>query len=252
MEQARKRSDFVRLYAYGGHYRLIYFKHPVKFAGIEEKEQMFDSSQGFVEKVEKDAGGERLENNIIRARSTVQELALCNPWDYFVTLTLSPEKYDRYNLGQYQRDLSQWLRNQRRLHGGAVRYLLIPEQHKDGAWHMHGLLYGVPRERLARNANGFLEWSAYARKFGFMGLGMIRDPVAVSRYITKYITKDFGGAVKESGAHLYYASQGLKRREVIAEGIRPEGVSWQYENEWMKSAWISEADAKRLRVEWVR
>lgn len=252
MLQARKRCDFVRLYAYGDHFRLIYFKHPVPFAGLEEKERMFDSSQDIVENVEKGAIGERLENNVIRARSSVLELSLCNSWDYFATLTLSPEKYDRYNLGQYQRDLSQWLRNQRRLHGGAVRYLLIPEQHKDGAWHMHGLLSGVPRERLHQNANGFLEWSAYARKFGFMSLGTIRDPVAVSRYITKYITKDFGGSVRESGAHLYYASQGLKRREVIAEGIRPEGVSWQFENEWVKSAWISKADAKRLRAEWVR
>ena len=34
----------------------------------------------------------KLQNSLSRSRSAVLELALCNPWSYFVTLTLSPEK----------------------------------------------------------------------------------------------------------------------------------------------------------------
>ena len=32
---------------------------------------------------------EKLNNNICRARSKVQEMVLCNPWDYWCTFTIS-------------------------------------------------------------------------------------------------------------------------------------------------------------------
>ena len=40
----------------------------------------------------------KLSNNISRAKSKVFEYAYCNHWDYFITLTISPDKYDRYDL----------------------------------------------------------------------------------------------------------------------------------------------------------
>ena len=46
----------------------------------------------------------KLENNLIRARNTVYELALCNEWDWFLTITLDPEKYDRENLPKFRTD----------------------------------------------------------------------------------------------------------------------------------------------------
>ena len=39
----------------------------------------------------------------------------------------------------------------------------------------------------------------------------IKDKVAVSFYITKYITKSLGNDVSRLGAHLYYASHGLNK-----------------------------------------
>lgn len=41
----------------------------------------------------------KLTNNLIRTKTTIQQLALCNDFRYFVTLTLKPE-YDRTNLDQ--------------------------------------------------------------------------------------------------------------------------------------------------------
>jgi len=68
---------------------------------------------------------------------------MCNDWTHFITCTLDKDKYDRYNLPVFQKDLSQFLRNQRKKYKAEIKYLLIPEQHKDGAWHMHGLLQGL-------------------------------------------------------------------------------------------------------------
>lgn len=44
------------------------------------------------------ANNKKLSNNLSRARSAVYALARCNPWSYFVTLTLDPSKVDRNDL----------------------------------------------------------------------------------------------------------------------------------------------------------
>ena len=44
---------------------------------------------------------EKLENNIIRAKSKVLEYALCNDFEYFVTLTLDSKKMNRDNINEY-------------------------------------------------------------------------------------------------------------------------------------------------------
>ena len=238
MHQQRFEHDFVRLYAYGDTFRLVYFKTPVRVGGFEDSKNKCSARSGL-----NDAG--RYDCNISRAKSAVTEIALCNQWDWFVTLTLDAGKYDRYDLHGFQRDLSRWVRNQRR-NGGALRYLLIPEQHKDGAWHMHGLFAGIPQDAVSINQYGYYEWGAYSRKFGFMSMSAVRDSRAVARYITKYITKDFGGAGREKGEQLYFASRGLRRRELLAEGALLAGPAWTFENEYVKSVWLDSLEAVEL------
>lgn len=53
-------------------------------------------------------------------------------------------KYDRYNLLAWKRDFTQWLRDQRKKYRKLgydfdCPFLLVPELHQNGAWHMHGL-----------------------------------------------------------------------------------------------------------------
>ena len=91
-------------------------------------------------------------SSISRARSMVKEYGFCNPWNYFVTLTLDAKKYDRYDLGKFKADLQQWVRDERKRHKliygreGRLIVLFVPETHKDGAWHLHGLVGGLPIE----------------------------------------------------------------------------------------------------------
>lgn len=181
------------------------------------------------------------DNNLSRTRGAVYELAACNPWQYFATLTLDAARRDRFDLSAFRRDFAQWLRNYNRLHGAAVKYLLIPEQHKDGAWHMHGLLSGLEDGRLVRNRFGYLDWLDYAKRFGFISLSEIRSQERVSSYITKYITKDMSARLHELGAHLYYASKGLKRAEPLGV-YRLKGRAepeWDFESDWVKVKWVT-------------
>ena len=75
-----------------------------------------------------------------RARAQLRRLALSNSFGYFVTLTLDQAKIDRYDPAAVTKALSQWCSNMVKRHG--LRYVLVPEQHKDGAFHFHGFMSG--------------------------------------------------------------------------------------------------------------
>lgn len=200
---------------------------------------------------------EKLSNNIVRARSKVREYGLCNNWDYFVTLTLDASKRDRYDLPAFWKAFSQFIRDYRKRYGISVHYLFIPEQHKDGAWHAHGFLYGLSAEHLRPftlqeklpaylraylRQNGVLyDWPQYRDRFGFITLEPIRDKQRAVSYITKYITKDLEYSVDRLGAHLYYASRGLHKAEEIKRGQLVQDVSIDYANEHCSITWFDAA-----------
>ena len=129
----------------------------------------------------------KLDNSFSRARSMVLQYALCNPWDYFFTGTLDERLADRYNLDRYAKRLMQFIRDKRKKYNASFQVLLVPENHKDGAWHIHGLVYGLPASALRPFRypepkklidGGFLNWPDYQRAFGFCSLAPIRDKVA--------------------------------------------------------------------------
>lgn len=175
----------------------------------------------------------KLDCNLRRAKNTIKELVMCNEWEYFATLTLDKTKYDRYDLKKYIKDLSQYVRDLRKK-GNDIKYLLIPERHKDGAWHIHGFFAGLNQEELKefslseklpsyiknsiKQGKKLWNWVGYSRKFGFNELEEIRDIDKVSSYVTKYITKDLSDTVSELGAKTYYCSRGLKRAKTIKRG----------------------------------
>jgi len=176
----------------------------------------------------------KLANNLIRARTTVYELGACNPWELFVTLTLDKEKRDRHNLEKFHKDFARRIQNIKGKHGMDIKYMLIPEQHEDGAWHMHGFFMGLPMEQLhaftldeklphrirqrLQQGKQVYTWNDYAQRFGFATMERVENREAAARYMLKYVTKDMARSVTDLGAHLYYASKGLKRAEVVAKG----------------------------------
>lgn len=175
---------------------------------------------------------EKLDCNISRARSKVQELGFCNEWQYFVTLTLDSTKLDRYDLEGFHSAFSEFIHNynRRRPFNKKVKYLLIPEMHKDGAWHMHGLLAGLCDDDLVVNKYGYLDWPAYAKRFGYISLGKLREKDKAVNYILKYINKDLQERTNDLGAHLYYRSRGLQQADVVYKGKADLLCPWDYEH----------------------
>lgn len=194
---------------------------------------------------------EKLSNNITRAKTKIFELAFCNKWDYFITLTIDPRKYNREDLQKYYKDLSQFIRDCRKKYKCDIEYLLIPELHKDNkSWHLHGLVKGIPLSKLkqfevgdkmskgisekVKNEEEVYNWLEYQNKFGFCDLEPIKSEEAVSKYITKYITKDLKSTVDEIGAHLYYRSNNLKTSITIKKGILLKTIEPSYIGEYCK------------------
>lgn len=238
--------DITTVRSFNGRLKLV--RHnALRTKGIEDVDQ--HTRKGSVSDVKSD-------NNISRAKNRVFELALCNPWNIFLTFTLDPKKYNRNDLGKFRKDLSQFVRDCNKKYGLAIKYLLIPEEHKKGGWHMHGFLMGLPDEHLRlftlseklpkyireklKSGQAVYEWEPYRKKFGFCDLEVVKDQFAVSAYVTKYITKDLDRTVRESGSHLYYCSQGLSRSVVIFRGKANDGLVYDYESDYNSIKWLPE------------
>lgn len=179
---------------------------------------------GTLRKEKTEKAEKKLDAAISRAKRVVLEKALCNDWDWFGTFTLDRTKYDRYDLDKFYKDFTQWIRDQRKKHNVRIAYILIPEMHGDGAWHMHGLLRGVPDivtfaelrstgmlvpDILVRG--DFSMWRGFHEKFGFCSLGRIKNAEASAFYITKYVGKCMNHSGISVGRHLYYCSHRLER-----------------------------------------
>lgn len=144
--------------------------------------------------------------SLSRTRRNIRELALCNDFEYFCTLTVNSVKCDRYSLDEVQDNLRKCLRNIRN-HSDNFNYLIITEKHKDGAFHFHGLMSGV--SDLYFNKYGYMSCSKLD-VLGFNSFSEIQSLEKVSNYILKYITKD---CVKNSKNQVYISSRGLKKAE---------------------------------------
>lgn len=148
------------------------------------------------------------------------DLALCNQWNYFATITLSPKRYSDERMLQSLVDLRQCFN---RLH---VPYLFVPEYHKKGRIHYHCLLHlndfhlGIfnliqavnphTEERLATE-NGVPIYNScyFADYYGhntFIPIETIIDSVNMSKYVSKYITK----SLCKIGTQYYYRSRLIK------------------------------------------
>lgn len=230
-------TDYYNIKQYNDDmYKLTYCKKPIKRAGFEDKNNI---------KRSRDVNDVKLSNNVARARAMVFEYALCNEFEHFVTLTLNKDLQDRYDLKGYIKRLGQFIRNYRRDHGADIQYLLIPERHKDGAWHMHGLIKGIPKEHLVTNKNGYMDWEAYSKRFGYISLDKIKNKEACSKYITKYVSKSFDkeGGVTDKESKLYYCSRGLKRAKKKRDGTlsrcQLEKIPFSYENDYVRTVYLT-------------
>lgn len=158
----------------------------------------------------KDRDPKNIERAMRRARSKVRQLALANEFEWFVTLTLSPEKIDRYDPAVVVRKMSQWCDNRVRRKG--LKYILVPEHHQDGAIHFHGFFNGaleaVDSGRTDKNGNAVYNLPDWTLGFT-RAVRLYGDYHAAVGYTCKYIGKGTG----KIGGRWYYSGGDLQQPE---------------------------------------
>lgn len=153
-----------------------------------------------------------------RARSinAIYDIARSNFWEWFVTFTFDPKRSDRYDYKECSKKLSKWFNHTREVCPDMV-YLVVPEQHKDGAFHFHGLFSGI--DYLPFTFSGKLDkqgrpiYNIGSYKWGFTTATKVGDSAKASSYLCKYVTKDLCAVT--AGKKRYWSSKNVKRPEII-------------------------------------
>lgn len=165
--------------------------------------------------------------NVIRAKTAIHDIVACNTFEYFVTLTISPQaKIDRYNYDESAKTISKWLNNHLK------KYILVPERHKDGAYHFH-LLADIPTSKLKKHKGKIYNIKSY--KLGYSTAIKISkgSEARIANYVQKYITKDLIKSVGK-GRRRYWASKNLARPQVEYNVKKPDNSTLVYKTEHIK------------------
>lgn len=153
--------------------------------------------------------------NFNRTKQMVFQYARCANWEYFITLTFSGDKVDRYNFDECSKKARAWLHNQRTRYAPDLMYLLVPEQHKDGAWHFHGLLANTGNMSFIDSGHkdkGDIIYNMVKWQYGFTTATRVKDIHKVAKYIGKYITKSLCDITP--GRKRYFPSHNLPMPKV--------------------------------------
>lgn len=163
-------------------------------SGWEPKQRLYDvPSKGKAKNAARS-----LEVSRARARGAVRDIALCNPFTHFFTWTLDAKLVDRYNDEAVKRKLENTLRNLVRRR--SFRYVCVPERHKDGALHFHGLCIlgsvcleraSSPGGRLLSTNRGQPIFNMKDWPWGFSTcIPIDENYMRAVNYLLKYLTKD--------------------------------------------------------------
>lgn len=163
-----------------------------------------------------------IRQSISRAKEKIFGYVMSNRWEFWATQTFNNVKVDRYNLDDIVKRYGQKLRDLKRRNYPNLCWLIVPEMHADGAWHLHMFISGIPKERIIYSGyNYYNKQKQFYRKvynwidtidYGFndyIYIGNIDklEQYKIALYMTKYITKELGSI--RFNKKMYWVSQGL-------------------------------------------
>ena len=217
--------------------KIIKYHRPIVFPNFSEPSQY----SAILVNEENAEENDYLQKSINRTKTKISDYVLCNNFSHFATFTFDPRnpkvksEENRHDFQKMSSLLKNWLKTEQlnhfRRHGRKFLYLIVPERHKNGAWHFHALLEGYQNETegFYTRKNKYITVSELKktkkdknRKFitrytlGRSEIAPIKDKTKMSSYIKKYITKEL---IQDKNAKRYWASRNLKTPEIIPNFI---------------------------------
>lgn len=172
--------------------------------------------------------------SISRTKRNIRRICLSNNFEYFATWTIDSSLADRYSLSAIVDKMKELCKAFQRIHKD-FKYIYVIEKHKDGAFHFHGLVKGVPMYYMSRGRKidvlkqfkiGDTMSSKIAKqvsegaeifhipffdnKLGYNTFTKIKSYNRCCNYIIKYISKD---SVETLEGQRYFCSRGLSKGE---------------------------------------
>lgn len=191
-----------------------------------------------------DPNADKSSKSLDRARKMVFDIAMLNQWDWFITLTFSPDLIERTDFKSVSQRLYQWINDHLVKKFDNVKYLAVAEQHKKyekngkRAYHYHMLLSGVPDDIFIDSGTCLIKgWNKpikYDTFYKLKKLGTVKDSdfkcsvfnvstfrsgfstairvyqngLGLASYFTKYIAKDLDSTDLPFGKAVYKCSRG--------------------------------------------
>lgn len=205
-----------------------------------------------------------------RDKQKIFDLARSNTWHWFGTFTFDGTKINRYDYEECYKKLSKWLMNVRNRKCKDLKYLCIPEQHKNGAWHFHCLLANTEELTFIRATNNNKDSKYYGLPLcdnkgreiynienftiGFTNFSKVSDTRRVSMYIVKYITKS--NCIKLEGRNRHLASRNLNKPTVRKSECTKEEIdeflkSVEFRTKWKKEKTLAKGTLYENKVLYV-
>ena len=214
--------------------KIVKYNRPIVFTNFLDR-----GSYAFLTNEEKNEENDYLQKSINRTKTKISDYILCNNFTHFITFTFDPKnskvknEENRHDLIKMSKLLITWVNSEQinhfRRHGHRFGYLIVPERHKNNAWHFHAVFQGYKNEiedfysaknkyltvdeirsknKKPKNQRGFLP----RYNLGRSEIAPIKDKTKMSNYIKKYITKDL---INEKYKKRYWCSKNLKTPEII-------------------------------------
>lgn len=216
--------------------KVIKYKRPI----VKEWTRLPHSGSG-IEHDEDSRKEDNLKKSINRTKTTISDYVLCNDFNIFATFTFDPKiitEQKRHDFEYCSNLLSEWLRveqqNHQRNHKSKFRYLVVPEKHKNGAWHFHALIadYKNPIAKFKEQSNKYfsirtdknLNKSYFFKRYnlGRNEFQIIKSKDRMASYIKKYITKSL---LQYAGKKRYWSSRNLKKPAIFYNIFKYDKIS---------------------------
>lgn len=163
--------------------------------------------------------------SVARTVNNVYYLSRSNLWNWFVTLTFNPEKVNSFDYDECTKKLSKWLQNCKRVCPD-MKYLVVPEKHKSGRFHFHGLFANCDGLEFVESGkctkSGEVIYNIGKYKLGFTTATKIVDNERCTKYICKYISKDLTESTPNKKR--YWVSKNVNREEPIEVFLPTEDI----------------------------
>lgn len=194
-----------------------------------------------------------------RSKQNLIGILRANRWDYFITFTFNPRLVNSDNYYEVCINAHRYMDNLRKNYCPDLKYVLVPELHKDGEhYHLHGVIGNTDGLQLRvsgkTDKHGHIIYNIPSWKYGWNTATEVEHTGKVSNYISKYITKDTEHLLK--GKRRYWASHNCILREECCDTLLVddymEVIKMLSENnaiKHMKSTYVPQTDNNIYYIE---